>query len=126
MEIGKTFAIAHGTLTSLGTDSVSGKFTAGGNVPRMTPARNLYKVSYAEDSFNASISLQDVSGQDNVATDEETTEGYQMLDLNLSKTIKVGAKSNLTLSAFGKNLLDEVARNHTCLSKTRCHYPEEM
>lgn len=40
MEIGKTFELARGALTlSLGKDSVSGQFTNGKNIPRITPER---------------------------------------------------------------------------------------
>ena len=42
---------------------------------------------------------------------------YQMLNLNLSKTIESSSGNILTLSVFGKNLLDEAARNHSSFVK---------
>ena len=40
-----------------------------------------------------------------------------MLNLNLSKTIESTSGNILILSVFGKNLLDEVARNHSSFVK---------
>jgi iron complex outermembrane receptor protein len=39
------------------------------------------------------------------------------LNLNLSKTIETSPGHELVLSVFGKNLLDEVARNHSSFVK---------
>ena len=51
------------------------------------------------------------------ATEETATDGYQMLNLNLSKTVEFSQGNKLILSVFGKNLLDEVARNHSSFVK---------
>jgi len=124
LEIGKTFDFASGALTlSFARDSVSAKFANGGNVPRIVPARNLYKIAYREDGLMASLSLQDVGKQSDTATGESATDGFQMLNLNLSKVIRVGNQSHLTLSLFGKNLLDEAARNHSSFVKNEVPLP---
>ena len=89
----------------------------------MVPDRNLYKVSYVEDGFKASLSLNDVKAQNDTAEHETATDGFQMLNLNLSKTVELGSGQNLTLSLFGKNLLDEVARNHSSFVKNEVPLP---
>ena len=118
LEIGKTFDLARGALTlAFGRDSVSGEFTDGHNIPRMTPERDLYKVVYVEETLKFVLSLKDVSAQNDTAENETASAGYQMLNLNLSKTIESSSGNILTLSVFGKNLLDEVARNHSSFVK---------
>ena len=118
LEIGKTFDLARGALTlAFGRDSVSGEFTDGHNIPRMTPERDLYKVVYAEETLKFVLSLKDVSAQNDTAENETASAGYQMLNLNLSKTLEYSSGNILTLSVFGKNLLDEAARNHSSFVK---------
>ena len=118
LEIGKTFDLARGALSlSYARDSVSGEFTDGSNIPRMTPARDLYKIHYVEDGLKFVLSLKDVSAQTDTAENETATNGFQMLSLNLSKTIETSPGRELTLSVFGKNLLDEAARNHSSFVK---------
>ena len=124
LEIGKTFELARGELTlSFAKDSVSGTFADGSNILRMVPDRNLYKVSYVEDGLRASLSLNDVQDQNDTAEHETATDGYKMLNLNLSKTVELSPGQNLTLSLFGKNLLDEVARNHSSFVKDEVPLP---
>jgi iron complex outermembrane receptor protein len=118
LEIGKTFDLARGALTlAFGRDSVSGEFTDGHNIPRMTPERDLYKVVYVEETLKFVLSLKDVSAQNDTAENETASDGFQMLNLNLSKTIESSSGNILTLSVFGKNLLDEAARNHSSFVK---------
>jgi iron complex outermembrane receptor protein len=118
IEIGQTFSLAHGDLTlSYARDSISGEFAAGGNIPRMTPERDLYKVSYTGDGLKIALSLTDVSAQTDTAEDETVTQGFEILNLNLSKTVELSSGHSLILSMFGKNLLDEAARNHSSFVK---------
>lgn len=118
LEIGKTFDLARGALSlSFARDSVSGEFTDGHNIPRMTPERNLYKVNYVEDGLTFTLILKDVSARNDPAENETATGGFQMLNLNLSKTIETSLGSELMLSVFGKKLLDEAARNHSSFVK---------
>jgi iron complex outermembrane receptor protein len=61
--------------------------------------------------------LKGVLAQDKLNQDETSTAGYQMLDLRMSKELRLAKGQQLTISLFGKNLLDEVARNHTSFVK---------
>ncbi|MDG1486053.1 MAG: TonB-dependent receptor [Porticoccaceae bacterium] len=118
IEIGKTFDLARGELTlSYGRDSVTGKFTDGTNIPRITPERDIYQVAYAEDGLKFVLSLKDVAAQNATAEKETATDGFQLLNLNLSKIIETSPGHDLTLSLFGKNLLNKVARNHSSFVK---------
>jgi iron complex outermembrane receptor protein len=118
LEIGKTFTLARGELAlSFAQDSVSAEFSDGSYVPRITPKRNLFKASYTEDDLKLALSFKDASKQNDIADNETVTDGFQILNINLSKTIELGGRHRLTLAVFGKNLLDEVARNHSSFVK---------
>ena len=118
IEVGKSFDLAKGSLTlSFGRDSITGQFTNGQNIPRITPQRNLYKVAYEEDGIKFALSLKDVSAQADTADNETATQGFKLLNLNLSKTIEASNGHSFTVSLFGKNLLDEAARNHSSFVK---------
>ena len=46
-----------------------------------------------------------------------------MLNAKLSRTIDFGGQGELTLSLFGNNMLDEVARNHSSFVKNEVPLP---
>ncbi|MDG2061763.1 MAG: TonB-dependent receptor [SAR86 cluster bacterium] len=117
-EFGVVLPLAEGELSlSFGRDSVSGKFDDSNNIPRIVPARNIYSVSYSENDLELKLALKDVDKQEDVGLNETSTEGYEMLDLKLSKGFSLSAGTKLDLIIFGNNLLDEVARNHTSFVK---------
>jgi iron complex outermembrane receptor protein len=66
--------------------------------------------------------LKDVDKQDEIGEGETSTDGYQMLNARLTKTFDLG-NSNLSVSIFGNNLLDEVARNHSSYVKSEVPLP---
>ncbi len=68
------------------------------------------------------LMLKDVDKQSDVAEGETPTDGYQMLNARLTKVFDLG-NSNLSVSIFGNNLLDEVARNHTSYVKSEVPLP---
>ena len=105
LEIGKTFDLARGALSlSFARDSVSGEFTDGHNIPRMTPERDLYKVHYVEDGLTFTLLLKDVSAQNDMAENETATGGFQMLNLNLSKTIETSPGHELSAISVRQKL----------------------
>ena len=124
LEIGKTFDLSRGNLSlSYGRDSVTAEFSNGGNVPRIIPARNIYSISYLEDTLAVRLSLKDVGKQSDTAIGETATEGYQMLNLRANKSIQFDSGLVLNLTAFGNNLMDEVARNHSSFVKNEVPLP---
>ena len=117
-EFGRTFNVASGEMTlSFGRDVVNAKFADGHNVPRINPARNVYSLSYNQDDIVFKLQLKDVEKQTDIGEGETATAGYQMLDTRLTKTFDLSGKSKLKVSLFGRNLLDEVARNHSSFVK---------
>ena len=123
IEFGRTMSLAYGELTlSFGRDVVNAKFTDGHNVPRINPARNVYSLSYEQDDVVFKLSMKDVDKQNDFGEGETATEAYQMLDTRLTKTYDLSG-SKLKVSLFGRNLLDEVARNHASFVKNEVPLP---
>ena len=108
---------------SFGRDSVEGKFASGGYIPRMTPARNFFDVSYSNDDLKTTLSLKDVEEQTKLALNETATDGYQMVDFTISGTVPLDPNVDLKLSFFASNLLDEAARNHNSFVKDQVPLP---
>ena len=124
LEVGKTFDLTSGSVTlSYARDSVIGELSDGSDVPRIAPARNIYSVSYSGNTIGASLRLKDVEKQTRVATGGTATDGYQMLDFKLTKSFGFAEKPSRSVSIFGNNLLDEVARNHTSFVKDEVPLP---
>ena len=69
------------------------------------------------------VILKDVAKQDNIGEDETVTSGFRMLDLKAMKTFDFAAGSELSVSVFANNILDEVARNHTSFVKNEVPLP---
>ena len=112
------FDLFNGNLSVLlGKDSVDGKFSDGSNIPRITPSRDIYSFIYTQDDLTFDLSLKDVKSQHDVAAGESTTDGFDMVDLMVSKSFNLYSEDDLTLSFFGSNLTDEVARNHSSYVK---------
>ena len=130
-EFGRTFNVASGEMTlSFGRDVVNAKFADGHNVPRINPTRNVYSLSYNQDDIVFKLQLKDVEKQTDIGEGETATDGYQMLDLRLTKTFDLqywspskNVKSKLKVTLFGRNLLDEAARNHSSFVKNEVPLP---
>ena len=124
LEMGTVFELGDGDLTlSFGRDSVSGEFRDDSNIPRMTPDRNIYAISYAKNSLELKLDLKDVGSQRDIGTNETVTSGFNMLNFSAVKTFTFGKKQTATVSLFAKNLLDEVARNHSSFVKDEVPLP---
>ena len=118
LELGKVIELARGSISfSFGRDSVTGEFKTGNKIPRMVPSRNIYSISYFESDIEIELNLKDVEKQEDVGVNETSTGGYKMLDLRLRKTINFNVTTELNISFFATNLLDEIARNHTSFVK---------
>ena len=46
-----------------------------------------------------------------------------MLDLRVTRSFQLGANAEITVSLYGKNLLDEAARNHSSFVKDQVPLP---
>ena len=80
IEVGKSFAVNNGELQiSYGRDEVVGTFSSGGNVPRITPIKNIYSFSYAQENILYDLKIKDVQREDDLGLNETVTEGYTCL-----------------------------------------------
>jgi len=124
LEIGTSFQLYGGSLElSIARDTISGEFSDGKNIPKMSPERNIYSVLYSQDDLSFSLILKDIKQQDNLGLNETVTKGFQMLDANYTRKIVSESGTELYASVFGHNLLDEVARNHTSFVKDQVPLP---
>ena len=124
IEFGRTIDLGKGQLKlSFGRDVVNAKFSDGQNVPRINPSRNVYSLSYAQEDVVFKLDLKDVAKQNDFGEGESATDAYQMLDTRITKTFNLNGSSNLKVTLFGKNLLDEVARNHSSFVKNEVPLP---
>ena len=118
IEIGRRFNIAGGELeVRLHRDQVKADFSAGGNVPRITPSRNVFAMDYSRGMTRAMVEVQDVGSQNAISSFETPTADYRLVNGRLSHSIDVGDGAILTISAFGRNLTNEIARSHTSFVK---------
>ena len=75
------------------------------------------------DSSSASATVLNADPElDDVGEGETVTDSYQMLNTRLTKTYILDG-SELKISVFGSNLLDEVARNHASFVKNEVPLP---
>ncbi|MDG2316021.1 MAG: TonB-dependent receptor [Gammaproteobacteria bacterium] len=126
LQIGKSFEVGPGQVNlSFGIDDSTGKFSDGVYIPRMMPSRNLYSVSYSsQNDLEWSFDLKDVDRKTDLAKNETTSNGFQLVDARLTKTFDVtGSNGQFAVTVFGDNLLDEIARNHTSFVKDQVPLP---
>ena len=124
IEIGTRIELPRGELElTLGRDEVDAEFTNGGDVPRIVPARNLFTARYTLDDFSAKLLVKDVERQSSVAPGESTTDGFTLVNADASWSYIFSDSARLKLTAFARNLTDEVARNHASFVKDQVPLP---
>ena len=124
IEIGTRIELPRGELElTLGRDEVNAEFTNGGDVPRIVPARNMFTARYTLDTFSAKLLVKDVERQSSVAPGESTTDGFTLVNADASWSYGFNDSTRLTLTAFARNLTDEVARNHASFVKDQVPLP---
>jgi iron complex outermembrane receptor protein len=124
IELGKVIQLPRGALQfSLSRDEVNAEFTNGEDVPRIVPARNMLSAQYTLDNFSARLLVKDVEKQNSVAPGESVTDGFTCIDAFASWSYGLNDSTRLTLSAFARNLTDEVARNHASFVKNDVPLP---
>ena len=124
LQLGAVFPFYDGDLElSIARDSVSGEFSDGTYIPRMMPARNIFSINYKRNTLEFDMSLKDVEKQDEFSSKETMTKAYQMLDMRLTQKLVTDSGRVVQASIFGKNMLDEVARNHTSWVKNEVPLP---
>ena len=124
-EIGRSLNFNDGSMTfSYGMDYVNAKFKDGTYVPRINPRRHIFTLTYAKDETSASMTFRNVTSQSKLSLNETPTESYKMVDLKLSQRIPIfNSDGEMLVTLFAKNLLDEVARNHSSFVKDEVPLP---
>jgi iron complex outermembrane receptor protein len=124
LEIGRSFIFNNSELlVSYGRDQVVGTFSDGGNVPRITPVKNIYRVAISQENVTYDFKISDVQREDDLGFGETVTKGFTMVDFDLRRSISIGNEEELILSIFGRNLLDAKARSHTSFVKDEVPMP---
>jgi iron complex outermembrane receptor protein len=124
IEIGTRFELPRGELElALGRDEVDAEFTNGSDVPRIVPARNMFTARYTLSDFSAKLLVKDVERQTSVAPGESATDGFTLVNADASWSYGFNDSTRLTLTAFARNLTDEVARNHSSFVKDQVPLP---
>jgi iron complex outermembrane receptor protein len=144
LEISRSLALENGSLeVSLGRDYVDAQFDQGGYIPRSVPTRNILNFNYkGNNGLDWALSVKDVQKQSKVAAEEEeghhnegedehdhdehgesATDGYVWVNFSLSQEIKTSESEAITVSFFAKNLLNEIARNHSSFVKDEVPLP---
>ena len=124
IEVGTVIELPRGALQlSLSRDEVDAEFTNGENAPRIVPARNMFSAQYTLDNFSARLLVKDVEKQTSVAPGESVTDGFTLVDAFASMSFGLSDSTELTLSAFARNLTDEAARNHASFVKNAVPIP---
>ena len=124
VEIGKVIELPRGALQlSLARDEVEAEFTNGEDVPRIVPARNILTARYTLNDFSAKVLVKDVEKQTSVAPGESSTDSFTLVSADASWSYGFSDSTRLTLTAFARNLTDEVARNHASFVKNEVPLP---
>jgi iron complex outermembrane receptor protein len=89
---------------------------ASGPLPRIPSFRFQAGVEYKRDWLTGRVEVQRVSRQDRVASFEEETDGYTMLNASLSVRPFTG-RPDVTVLLRGRNLTNTIARAHTSFLK---------
>lgn len=99
-------------LTLLG-DYVRASFDGdGGDLPQIPPLRVGSEIAWSRAGFGSRLSVNWYDDQDRVAENELPTDGYTLIDADVSYRMELGG-SPLLLFVRASNLLDEDARRHS-------------
>lgn len=96
----------------LGADYVRGKLADGGDLPQMPPLRLTGLVEYDAGPLHGSLGVSWYDAQDKLAENELPTDGYTMVDFEVSYRWEQWRRGVLFFLKGG-NLLDEEARRHS-------------
>lgn len=107
---------------TLMTDYIRGELRDGGNLPRIPPLRLGGRVNYQLNNLELEASATHYFKQDDVAALETQTDGYTLLDLQVSYDLGRWIPGT-TVYLKGQNLTDEYARVHSSFLKDKAPLP---
>ena len=95
----------------LASDYVRGRLDRGGDLPQMPPLRYGIELHYERGPLHVGAEGYRHARQDKTGSNERETDGYTLLDLDVSYRLAFGGNTVL-MFLRGSNLLDEDARRH--------------
>jgi iron complex outermembrane recepter protein len=104
-------------------DYVRAEFDAGGNVPRIPPLRYGGGLFFERNGLELRAGLLHTTSQNEVALNEEPTDGYTMVNASAVFRVYDGDAGAMNVSLSGSNLTDERAHNHVSLTKEFVELP---
>lgn len=104
---------------SLTSDYIRAKLNEGGDLPRIPPLRVGARGEYEIGNWRAELSGQHYFEQDQTATYETSTDGYTLIDAQVSYKLS----DDLKIYLKGHNLTDEYARVHASFLKSKAPLP---
>ncbi|HSX85912.1 MAG TPA: TonB-dependent receptor [Cellvibrio sp.] len=107
---------------SLMTDYIRAELRDGGDLPRIPPLRLGGRINYQWSAMELEVNASHYFEQDKVADLETQTDGYTLVDLQLSYDLSNWAPG-VSLYVKGLNLTDEYARVHSSFLKDKAPLP---
>lgn len=104
---------------SLTSDYIRAQLDEGGDLPRIPPLRVGARGEYELGRWRAELSGQHYFEQDQTATMETSTDGYTLIDAQVSYNLS----NDLKIYLKGHNLTDEYARVHASFLKDKAPLP---
>jgi iron complex outermembrane recepter protein len=98
-------------------DSVRGRLSAAGNLPRISPARVGLELDYLRANWSGNLTWIHGFKQNRVAELETVTDGYNRVNAEISYRFGADKKGGANVFIKGSNLLDEDIRLHTSYLK---------
>lgn len=109
----------HGDLNlTLFGDYTRGRFSSGGDTPRMPPLRYGFELNFQGAEGQVFVRLTRAESQDHPGQNEAPTPGYVLLNLGGEYLIPTGHPTQLVIFAQATNLLDHTVRNSTSFLRT--------
>lgn len=104
------------------SDFVRARLKDGGDLPRTPPMRFGTQFSYQNESLSAHLNITRYQSQSRIAATETATDGYTLVDVNVSYDLPVFNQS-MAVYFRGQNLTNQEARVHSSFLKDQAPRP---
>ena len=104
-------------------DYVNGELSTGDYLPRMPPLRYGSRIQFHNDSLLAGLEVTVYDDQEDIAAIETRTEGYTMINADITWTVETPGGTTFEVFLHGRNLADEDVRRHTSFVKDTVPLP---
>jgi len=97
--------------SELFADYVRGRFSNGGDIPRMPPLRYGMQLSWESTDWRTQLRMTRAEKQENPGLNETETDGYWLLDLSANYRLGIADYADMLLFVKANNLLDQDIRH---------------